>query len=377
MQTIYSIHAQLGGGGIGNTSYYAVLGPERAGVLKRVICSSNAQTAIPAPRIRSLGVLGRAMKRIAFADKSGKLDDWADRVFDLWSSVVLENCDVLHCWSDLSRTLARGKERKAVTILECMVHPVELSNVLQRESVKWEVTPADIPSAARLQRSVREIQLADFLAVPSEYVRQTHIAQGVSARKIHMVPYGVDIQRFQPSDQPAAAHPFRAVFVGNFSVRKGAPYLLEAWRQLGWQDAELWIVGNIAPEMTPLLKRWQNLSGLHLQGFHANIVDLYHRSDVFVFPSLGEGSALVTYEAMASGLPVIVTNNAGSLARADMDGYLIEPASVEGLANALERMRTAGPQQRQEMGRQARQCIEPYTWTSYGDRLLGVYQQVL
>src|SRR5947209_4558564 len=110
MELIYSIHARLAGGGTGNTAYYAVLGLERAGQLRKVICSSYKVRELPPSRVRSLGTLGRAIKRTAAMDGSGKLNNWSDQLFDAWASRVLEPCTILHCWSDLPHTLRRGKE---------------------------------------------------------------------------------------------------------------------------------------------------------------------------------------------------------------------------------------------------------------------------
>jgi glycosyltransferase involved in cell wall biosynthesis len=105
------------------------------------------------------------------------------------------------------------------------------------------------------------------------------------------------------------------------------------------------------------------------------VAELYRQADVFLFPSLGEGSALVTYEAMACSLPVVVTDNAGSLARPGIDGKLVEPADAEAIATALEQLR-ADPARRREMGEQAHARIRPYTWHSYGERLADTYAQV-
>ena len=321
MDVIYAINARLGGGGIGSTALNAVLGPERAGCLKRVICSSNAQAAIRPRQVRSLGMLGRVIKRVAFLDKSGRLNDWADPLFDRWASAVLEPSTVLHCWNDLGHTLARGNALGTLSVVECsMPHPDFLTEILHAEAARWGVVPTDLPSPARLRRYRREFATARFITVPSEFNRQTHLAQGIPAHRLRVVPYGTDMQRFHPPSEPIGDHPFRIVFVGTVSLRKGAPYLLEAWQRLGWRDAELWVVGNIAPEMERLIDRWRSLSGIRFIGYHRSIVEIYHQADVFVFPSLGEGSALVTYEAMACGLPVIVTENAGSLARPDEDG---------------------------------------------------------
>ncbi len=373
MEIIYSINARLAGGGIGDTAYYAVLGSYRAQCLKRVICSSSLPREIPREKIHSLGLFGRIQKRIASVDRSGRLNDAVDRFFDDWSSAALEECDLLHCWSDLGRTLTRGKAKKAVTVLECMAHPATLKRILERESNRWGVISPDIPSSARLGRSLKEIDTADWIAVPSEFNRKTHLQNKVQQEKIRVVPYGVDTRRFYPNPASSDGFIFRVLFVGNFSLRKGAPYILDAWRQLQWRDAELLVLGNIAPEIKQILARWRDVTGIRFLGF-TNTLELYQRANVFLFPSLCEGSALVTYEAMACGLPVVVTENAGSLARNGLDGYVIEPASASAIADALERIRS-NPTRSVEMGRSASERIAPYTWESYGDRLVEFYRQ--
>lgn len=377
IKVIYAINGRLGGGGIGNTSYYAALGPERVDCLKRVICNSNAQTTIPSSRVRALGLIGRIAKRVAFMEKSGMLNDWVDVAFDHWASRVLESCTVLHCWNDLTRTLARGKKIGAVAVLESsMSHPISLAKILRKAAARWDVVPSDLPSPGRLKGYLEQLAIADFVTVPSEFNRQTYLENSIPVQKLRVVPYGVDLQSFYPLPKPCREHSFRAIFVGNFSLRKGALYLLSAWKHLGWEDAELWIVGNTAPEIQRFVTESRKLPGLKFWGHQKNVRELYHQADVFVLPSLGEGSALVSYEAMACGLPVIVTENTGSLARPDVDGYIIPSADDVALVDALERMRSQ-PERRSEMGHNARERIEPYTWESYGVRLMQTYQELL
>src|SRR5436190_23066977 len=117
--------------------------------------------------------------------------------------------------------------------------------------------------------------------------------------------------------------------------------------------------------MRRLLHRWQTLANVRWLGYQHKTADLYRQCDVFLFPSLAEGSALVTYEAMASGLPLVVSNNAGSLARDQIDGLVIEAGSVGAIATALEYLR-ANPDIRKEMGLNSRMSIETFTCHSYG-----------
>src|SRR5262249_3767339 len=71
---------------------------------------------------------------------------------------------------------------------------------------------------------------------------------------------------------------------------------------------------------------------------HAEVPARMAAADVFVFPSLFEGSAVVTYEALACGLPSIVTPNAGAVVRDGVEGFVVPPRDVAALADRMERL---------------------------------------
>jgi glycosyltransferase involved in cell wall biosynthesis len=105
-------------------------------------------------------------------------------------------------------------------------------------------------------------------------------------------------------------------------------------------------------------------------------VHLYQQASVFVLPSLSEGSAKVTYEAMACGLPVIVTPNAGAEIKDGMEGFLVPPRGVDELQEKL--LCLYGHEKlRQEMGQAARALAERYTWEHRSRLLLSAYQRAL
>ena len=111
-------------------------------------------------------------------------------------------------------------------------------------------------------------------------------------------------------------------------------------------------------------------------GFVPDPAEAYNSATVFVFPSVDEGSAKVTYEAMACGLPVIATANSGSLATDGEDGFIIPIRSVEAIMEKLlyfyENREIA-----KEMGMNARSHIEPYTWDTYEKKLINHYHELL
>jgi glycosyltransferase involved in cell wall biosynthesis len=218
-----------------------------------------------------------------------------------------------------------------------------------------------------------EIEMADCILVGSTYVRDTFVSEGVPGSKIAVAPYGVDLRTFAPAAtrEPRSATPFRAIFVGQLSQRKGIRYLLNAYRSFRKPDTELTVVGNVANTDAPL-RPYADLFRHVPHQTRPALAQRYRDSDVFVFPTLLEGMPLVVLEAMACGLPVIVTpNGPGDIVRDGVDGYIV-PARDEGaICDRLERL-YADPELRADMGRNASARAREFTWDAYAQRVLQV-----
>jgi len=370
VRVLYSIGSKFGGGGIGTIAYYGALGLYRHGMLQRVLCGFYRPGEIPREKIRALGLPDRILRKLASMDPSGWLWHLQAALFDAWASRHLEPADVLHVWGNYGlRSLRRARGMGMVTVVErASAHPVYQARLLKEEFSNWGLS-FQIPQAT-IQRGLAEMALADYVLIPSDFVRQSFLEEGFPEKKLIQIPFGVDITRFRPPES-LAIKPFRALFVGQIGIRKGVPYLLEAWQRLGWRDAELWLVGRVLPECRPILQRYLDLPGLRLIGHLDDPVAAYQQADVFVFPSIEEGSALVTYEALACGLPVVTTPNAGSVVRNGVEGFIVPIRDVEALAAAVERLRAERLQR--EMGRAARARAEEFTWKEHGEKLSCVY----
>ncbi|MDW8054133.1 MAG: glycosyltransferase family 4 protein [Anaerolineae bacterium] len=376
MQVIYSIGSKFAGSGIGTIAYYSVRGLHRQGLLHRVLCGAFKDTEIPRSKIRAIGLPDRVLRKLASLDQSGWLWHVQAVLYDAWATRQLEPTDIFHVWGSYGlRSIQRAKAMGALTVLEhASAHPVYRTQLLREEYARWGI-PFHVRSAA-LSRALAEIALVDYVKVPSDFVYRSFVEQGVPSRKLLKVPYGVDLTRFRPAEKTNNANrPFRVLFVGQIGIRKGVPYLLEAWRKLQWRDAELWLVGRLLPEMKPILTRYQNLEGVQLIGHTSDPASVYQQADVFAFPAIEEGSALVTYEAMACGLPVITTPNAGAVMQDGEEGFLVAVRDVEALAERLDRLRGNPPLQRR-MSEAARWRAASLSWEDSGTLLVAAYGQV-
>lgn len=217
--------------------------------------------------------------------------------------------------------------------------------------------------AEHIARMADEVSLADIIVVGSKFAAASF--EGiVPPERVQVVPYGVNTQAFRPRVAPGREGPLRVLFAGQISQRKGVAYLLDAMKQLDPDQYALTLAGSIIGSgagVHAYNDLYTQVSGTRPQ----DMPQVYRDADVLVLPSLLEGSALVVLEAMASGIPVIVTPNAGADAVRDgIDGYVVPVRSPEAIADRLQRLHN-DPALRQKMGAAARSRALEFTWQSF------------
>lgn len=225
-----------------------------------------------------------------------------------------------------------------------------------------------LPPARVIAQCGVEAREADRVIVPSDYVRDTMVAHGTEPARIFVLPYGVDTARFRPPEAPRAPDgKFRVLFVGGLTQRKGIKYLLEAAKRADIPGLELVCVGKLAGDAAAFAPYADVFRHVRHVPFH-EVHRLFQTADVFAYPSLHEGSAFASYEALASGLPVVCTPNTGSVVREGMEGFLVPPRDVDALVERL-RLLARDPDLRARMAKAARARAEEFTWAHYGRRL--------
>ncbi|OKH40421.1 glycosyl transferase family 1 [[Phormidium ambiguum] IAM M-71] len=228
--------------------------------------------------------------------------------------------------------------------------------------------------AWKIERKEQEIQLADRIFVPSSFVQKSLVDAGIKAEKISVIPFGAPIEYFSP--KPKQDDIFRALFIGRVGPRKGAHYLLQAWQELKLVSAELLLVGmNEFPEN--YLEKYTDIIRYIPSVPHSSLNTYYNSGNVLVLPTLVEGLPLVILEAMACGIPVITTPNAGisDIITNGVEGFIVPIRDPEALKEKLEWC-YHHPQELAEMGLAARRKAESLTWNLYRQKLINQVQQV-
>lgn len=217
------------------------------------------------------------------------------------------------------------------------------------------------------KRELRSFQKVDEILVPSDFV-YSEISDLVPDKPIHTVYFGTNIG-LSKIERCAKSENIKFCFAGVINKRKGIEYLLQAWLELDSGNCELHLCGRVYPEIRKILSQ-TGYENVVCPGF-VDTTEYFNECDVYVFPSLLEGSSKSIYEAMSAGLPVICTTESGSIVRDGIDGYIVEKCDVSALKQKMQCF-IDRPHSISRMGKSARQKVEEYSWDKYANEVIRV-----
>ncbi|MBN2713019.1 MAG: glycosyltransferase family 4 protein [Planctomycetes bacterium] len=382
MKIAYATELDLTYPGVGrDIARNAILGLHESGCLEKLYLYERFGLELPDdvvetfPRILVLGSLIKRAMRVFGKEYYGDWYRFAE--LDRRISKTLEPCDIFHVWEDIAiYSSRRAKELGATVVIDRpLAHADSISEVLAGEMKKLGVEDETMDPAWIDSRRKRGFGLADYIHVPSDYAAQTFIDRGFAPEQMIVQSFGVDLDLFTPPEEQDYGGTFKLLFVGRVGIRKGIHVLLEAWDRLRLKDAELMILGKVFGDGEKIRDKYAGTPNVNYLGY-GDTPAVYRSASAFCLPSFAEGSALVTYEAMASGLPVIVTDACGAVARDGMDGYVVGTGDVDALC---ERIKTLYDDRDllARQSRSARQRVEEYPWSRYALGLLAHYRRIL
>jgi alpha-maltose-1-phosphate synthase len=231
-------------------------------------------------------------------------------------------------------------------------------------------------SNAKCALKDQELELADTVIVPSTFVKNTLEMYPGSKKKIVINSFGVPANISAPRQQTSPDQPLRVVYVGSLTQRKGIAYLFEAVEKAG-KAVTLTIIGRKVGQSQALDRKCEEhrwLSSLP----HSEILAEMRQHDVFVFPSLFEGLALVTGEAISQGLPVITTPNSGGtdILRDGVDGFIVPIRDPEAITQRLLELHGDRVLLKQ-MSDSARERAAQLDWQGYKGRTVTAVREAL
>jgi glycosyltransferase involved in cell wall biosynthesis len=321
-----------------------------------------------------MGKLG--LERYPFKNE---LNWWCHQSLDEYVARNFPACHVFHALAYCGLKSGQVAQRRGAKWV-CDV--VNSHLVFQDEILAEEYDLVGLPYTKQdprlLEYAITSYEQADLITLPSTFVKQTFLNKGIPEEKLKLIPYGVNLNHFQPV--PVIADEcFRILFVGQLSVRKGIHYLVKGFQLAAIPNSELTLVGSVLPETTYLLNGMSN-DRIKLTGPLPKIElpSHYSRADVMVFPSVEDGFGYVIGEAMACGCPVIATEHTGGrdFFTNGLEGFVVPIRSPEAIAERLVWLYEHPVEHRQMKQAALRRVHSMGGWDNYGDAIFKTFQSL-
>ena len=250
----------------------------------------------------------------------------------------------------------------------------------QLVSSEYRLWGVDLP-VSDIRDTVREEEIyaqADAITVPSSFALRSYVEMGVPREKLRVISYGAELSAVNAAAL-TDSDGLDVLFAGAVSLRKGVPYLLEAFARLKVPGKRLRLAGSVEPDIKQVLRRLP-MDGVELLGPlpKAELMALMRRSQVLVLPSVEDGFGLVMAEAMSCGCTVIASTNTGAedLYRDDCEGFIVPVRDPQAISERLERladdrellaaMRAAAVQRVERIG----------GWNEYGEHWVALLREL-
>lgn len=277
----------------------------------------NGAAGVPTEYLRKLPLVGLISYAVAKA-----IPDWGEAarvacfpMFDRWVRKQLPpHTGIFSSYGYAVESFRQARKTGGMTLLDGgNSHPANFWNTITEEHARWG-NKSDPYPRKWYEGGLRSVELTDWVFSPSSYVTRSFIDKGFPAERILHLPYPVDLGNFSPL--PAVEvpdSPLRVICTGGISLRKGFPYLLEAMRIIRKEkDAILMLSGGVHPSMRAIIQQYSDVPidwSPYLN--HEQLGERLKSGHVFALLSLEEGLARTALEAMACGLPVVLTPNTG------------------------------------------------------------------
>ena len=221
----------------------------------------------------------------------------------------------------------------------------------------------------RTERRHEEWELADLIIANSEFTKESYLNAGLNVEKVKVIPYGCP-PVIKNLGNYSRNMDVNFLWAGSFSMRKGAHYLLQAWKKLNPKSAKLKIYGAYLLPKNYIKNLPSNIE-FNKTIPQSELFKVYESSDVLIFPTLCDGFGMVISEALSNGLPVITTNKAGGsdLIENGKNGFVIETCDVEALCEIIDWC-LMNPRDLYEMRANSLESADKWQWSDYRNNIV-------
>jgi glycosyltransferase involved in cell wall biosynthesis len=302
-------------------------------------------------RVRSFwlhGLLSRLAYRIRRHVLRFEPDRWLHPMFGRWAAgrLARERWDVVHAWSGVSEEILQqevcGDALKLVMRGSAHIHAQ--SRLLEQEERRAGCR-MDRPGPWIMAREKREYGLADRIVVLSTFAYDTFVQEGFGRTKLRCLPLGASNSAFRPDRAVIEARcrrilsgdPLRVLYVGLVAPRKGLVDIASVIRSPKCKHFQFRLVGPVTAEAKTIVAELSHVAEFIPKQPQHQLSKWYAWGDVFVFPTIEDGFAVVLAQASSSGLPIVTTTNCcgPDLIKDDETGWVLPIRSPEAFVERL------------------------------------------
>ncbi len=293
----------------------------------------------------------------------------------------LEKNDVAYLWPGVSLNVyQRLKDRGCTIIYEGVnTHEVYSKAILDIAYNLLKLPIGHDITAEKVALESAKLALADYVYSCSPIMTQSMLINGIPQHKILQTSYGLSSNAILDGVYSKAQVQDKVptfIFVGSISVRKGVHLLLDYWVKAKL-NAKLKLVGTIEPAIKTLVEQYLANDNIEHIPYTNDLASIYKDADVFILPSLEEGSPLVTYMAFGAGLPLLVSPmGGGGVVTHNVEGLVIDPYDEDTWVTQLQTIST-DVELRVRLAHQSKLKATYYLWDAVAKRRLDSLTKAL
>lgn len=270
-------------------------------------------------------------------------------------------------------SLRQAKRTGKITIVERGSSHIQYQNeILKEEYAKYNIDFSINKNV--IEKELKEYQEADYISVPSAFVKNSFLEMGIDEKKLILNPYGVSLSNFGGDFKCDNFNgKLKLLYLGNLSFRKGIPYLFQALKSLKETGCEIEVhfIGSIFPDFELYCSENKMIDWVfHGHIPHHLLKSKLHDFDLAIHPSLEEGLSMVLAQLLASGIPVIATTNTGGMEfiKDGYNGFIVPIRNSEAIKKKIQLVHSDRKLLKLLKENAHESVKNGFTWDHYGNR---------
>lgn len=305
--------------------------------------------------------------------------------FDRNAAKKVKEYQILHVLQDYCNSTIREAIKSGIPYVYEQIQPFDFAQI---ECLKREIEIAGFPKSyienrfpkEKTEKQLENLEYATAIIAASATTEKSLV--GYTNKPIYTFPYGASFSGISKVNyirrNKQESKTLQALYVGSISLIKGVHYLISLAKKLESVPIHFTFVGNpVVEEDQRLVKEILKLkNSTYIKEIpHTQIGTVYQKNDVFLFQGLCEGFGMVTLEAMAYGLPCLVSVGGRGVVENGVTGYINCNGDVESLVNNLLQLYN-DREKLYEMGSTAIKAVKKYSWEKFSNNIANTYKSV-